>query len=145
MSCGSCENGCGCGNGKKYQDVALLILRLALGIIFVFHGYGKLFGSNPGMTVFTAMVGGMLGFPMAGFFAFAAAFSEFFGGIAMLLGVFTKYASVLIGIVMIVALAGVKAFKLPAGDVDLSLFAITIAVYILGPGEYTIRKLMGKK
>ena len=96
------------------------------------------------MAGFTGMVGGMLGFPFPAFFAYAAACSEFFGGLAMLLGVWTKYASIFLGIVMLVAIAGVKSFKFPSADVDLALLAISIAIYLLGPGTYTIKKWMKK-
>ena len=51
MKCGlSCV--CNCKNAK---DWALLALRVALGVIFVFHGYGKLWGA-PGIEAFTGMI-----------------------------------------------------------------------------------------
>lgn len=130
-----------CCSESNRLDLALLILRVAAGVIFILHGYGKLFGNAPGMAGFTGMVAGM-GFPLPGFFAYAAALSEFFGGIALLLGVYTKIFTVFISIVMIVAFAGAKHFKLPMGDVDLALLSIAIAIYFSGPGMYTIRKWM---
>ncbi len=132
-----------CCSKSNRLDTALLILRIAAGVIFILHGYGKLFGA-PGMTGFTGMVAG-LGFPLPGFFAYAAALSEFLGGIALLLGVYTKVFTVLIGIVMVVAFAGMKHLKLPMGDPDFALLAIAIAIYFTGPGVYTIRKFMKSK
>lgn len=128
-----------CRSKEQCVDIALLILRVAVGVIFIFHGYGKLFGGAPGMVAFTGMVA-KLGFPAPALFAYAAAFAEFFGGIAVLLGVFTDVAAILIAIVMLVALVGVKKFSLPAADVDLSLLAITLALYFMGPGKYTVMK-----
>ncbi len=138
----NCENNC-CSKTNRL-DLALLVLRIAAGVIFILHGYGKLFGGTPGMTGFTGMVAGM-GFPLPIVFAYAAALSEFLGGIALLLGLYTNIFSVLLGIVMVVAFAGAKKLKLPIGDPDLALLGITIAVYLAGPGMYTIKKLMKSK
>ena len=132
---------CPCAHSCK--DWALLALRIAIGIIFILHGWGKLFGNAPGMTAFTGMVG-MLGFLLPTVFAYAAALSEFLGGIAVLLGVCTRVAAGLIGIVMIVALVIVKKFSFPAADVDLSLLAITIALALMGAGRYSVMGMMKK-
>lgn len=139
-------NSCECQSKHGRKSIALLILRIAIGVIFIVHGYGKLFGGAPGMPAFTGMVAG-LGFPMPAFFAYAAALSEFLGGIALLLGIGTRIASVLIMIVMVVAFMGVKQFSLPKGDPDVALFAIALAIYFMGPGKYSLAaKLgMGKK
>jgi putative oxidoreductase len=137
----NCEKGC-CQNGKSL-DWALLVLRLAAGVIFVMHGYGKLFGDAPGMTAFTGMVAGM-GFPLPGLFAYAAALSEFLGGLALILGIFTRYASIFLGVVMLVAFVGAKKFALPAGDVDLALLAMVVAIYLAGSGRCTVQKYMSK-
>lgn len=136
-----CDNAC-CS--KAYcLDKALFILRLAAGVIFVLHGYGKLFGNAPGMDMFTSMVAG-LGLPMPGIFAYAAALSEFLGGLALLTGLYTKVFSALLVVVMAVAFAGVKQFKLPQGDVDIALMAIALAIHFAGPGSYTVRKWLMK-
>ena len=128
-------------------DLALLVLRLVFGAIFIYHGYGKLFGGGPapiGMTMFTGMVA-KLGFPAPEFFAYAAALSEFLGGIAILLGIWTKVFSVLVGFVMLVAIFGIKHHAYPMSDVDTALLAIVIAVYLAGPGKYNLAEYLGKQ
>lgn len=134
-----------CNNRSNY---ALLVLRIAFGIIFVIHGYGKLFGNAPGMEAFTGMVAA-IGFPAPVLFAYIAALAEFLGGIAALLGVWLNIFGPLIAVNMIVAFAAVKNFSLPKGDVDLALLAIAIALTLLGPGCYSLqstwRAKMGKK
>lgn len=124
-------------NSEKAKNIGLLALRLGIGVIFVMHGYGKLFGNAPGMTAFTGMVG-KLGFPLPGLFAYAAALSEFFGGIALLLGLYTEIFAGLIGIVMLVALVMVKKFKFPGADIDLSLLTTAIALALVGPGKWAL-------
>lgn len=131
-------------DGKKCLDCALLVLRLAAGVIFVLHGYGKLFGGNPGMTAFTGMING-LGFPAPALFAYLAALTEFLGGIALILGVFVPPAAALLVIVMLVAWGAVKKFALPAGDPDFALLAISVALFMTGAGRHTVMSLFGKK
>lgn len=129
---------------SKKQDVALLVLRVAAGLIFVLHGWGKLFGGNPGMENFTKMVAG-IGFPLPVVFAYAAALSEFLGGIALALGVFPRVATLFLGFVMLVALFAVKKAQLPKADPDLALLAIVVAVGLHGAGRYTLGALLKKK
>lgn len=130
-------------NSHSCKSWALLILRLVAGIIFVIHGYGKLFGDAPGMAMFTNMVAG-IGFPMPSFFAYLAAITEFVGGIALILGIGLRVAAPLLGIVMVVAFAIVKKFNLPAGDADLALLAIVVALAMMGPGRYSVMGMMKK-
>ena len=62
---------------EKLKPLALLLLRLGLGIIFVFHGYPKLFThTRETMQGFSHM-----GFP--GYFAYIAGVFEFFGGLLL--------------------------------------------------------------
>lgn len=138
MKCGlSCV--CNCKNAK---DWALLALRIVLGVIFILHGYDKLWGKI-GMENFTGMVD-KLGFPAPVLFAYLAALAEFFGGIALLVGIGTTVASALLLVVMLVAMIGVKSFRFPAIDADLSLFAMSLAVLLMGPGRYSLAAMMCK-
>lgn len=129
---------------NKKQDIALLVLRVAAGVIFVLHGYGKLFGGQPGMEGFTKMVMG-IGFPMPVFFAYAAALSEFLGGIALILGIFPRVATFFLGCVMLVTLIAVKKGQLPKADSDLALLAIVVSIALHGAGRYTLGTLLRKK
>ncbi|MDO8618182.1 MAG: DoxX family protein [Candidatus Uhrbacteria bacterium] len=122
----------------------LLALRIAIGVIFIQHGWGKLFGDAPGMEVFTGMVG-RIGFFAPALFAYAAALSEFVGGIAVLLGIWTRWFSALIGIVMFVAFVFVKKFAFPAGDADFALLAIAITLTLTGPGMFSLARYFGKE
>lgn len=129
---------------RSSRDIALLALRISVGVIFVMHGYGKLFGDAPGMTAFTGMISG-LGFPLPGFFAYAAALTEFVGGIAILLGLFTSVAAALGAVVMLVAMIMVKKFAFPASDVDLALLGSLIALVCLGAGRYSLAGMLNLK
>ena len=93
---------------ENLKPLALLLLRLALGIILIFHGYPKLFTHTPdAMQGFEHM-----GFP--GYFVYIAGVIEFFGGIVLILGLFTRIAALLVVAEMAVAIWRVH---LPQGPV----------------------------
>jgi putative oxidoreductase len=70
--------------------LALLLLRLGLGIIFIYHGYPKLFTHlHETVQAFPKM-----GFPF--YFAYVAGVLEFFGGCLLILGLFTRIAALLL-------------------------------------------------
>jgi len=95
---------------EKFRPLALLLLRLALGIIFIFHGYPKLFThTRETMQMFEHM-----GFP--GYFAYLAGSIEFFGGSVLIFGLFTRIAGLLLAGEMAVALWRVH---LPQGPITM--------------------------
>lgn len=130
-------------HGYNHKSIALLVLRIAAGVIFIYHGYGKLFGEI-GMANFTQMVDG-IGFPAPAFFAWCAALSEFVGGIALVLGAFTSVAAVFTSIVMLVAFIAVKESSIPAGDADVALLAISVALAMMGAGKWSVDAWICKK
>ena len=82
----------------RLQPLALLILRIALGIVFLFHGYPKLAHSGGGLQ--TAFV--EHGLPA--YFVYVSGILETFGGGLILLGLFTRWAGLLLSMEMCVAL-----------------------------------------
>ncbi len=128
-------------NLSKYNDWAPLLLRLALGAVFIVHGAQKLFGGITGTTEFFAGIG----IPLAGFFAVIVALVEFLGGIALVLGVLTRYASLLLAIDMLVALLVVhlkNGFFVSNGGFEfvLVLLAGSLALLLRGPGKIAVQK-----
>jgi len=129
----------------RYSEWAPTFLRLAIGIIFMAHGRMKLFG---GLDRVENMLASM-GFPLPGVFAIILAGTEFFGGIFLLLGLFTRYAAALIVIVMAVAILKVH---LPHGltgqggyEFPLSLLVGAMALMLLGPGKASVEKTLLKR
>ncbi len=120
---------------KWYQnpDLGLLLVRIALGLVFIVHGWQKV--SN-----LTGTVGffGSIGLPA--FLAYVVAAIEFLGGLAILLGVWTRVVGVLLAAVMVGAIVTLK-FK--AGfsggyEFDLTLLLIALAMSFSGPGRYAL-------
>jgi putative oxidoreductase len=79
-------------NRMTGTDYALLILRVAGFVLAFAHGWGKVSSLASGSDGMINMVA-RLGFPMPVVFAWAAALSEFAGGILVGLGLFTRWAA----------------------------------------------------
>ena len=127
---------------EKKHDYGLIILRLGLGILFIYTGITKLFFSTPsGVSQFL----GSLGFPLPILFAWILILAELLGGIALVIGFKAKWASALLGIVIIVAILTVQIKALAGQNAiqffkDLTILTSLIAVYILGPGCCSLDK-----
>jgi putative oxidoreductase len=134
---------------------AITILRLVLGILFFAHGAQKMLGWFGGYG-FT----GTMGFFTGGMhipapFAFLAIAAEFFGGIGLLLGLFTRIAAFGIAVNMLVAIFTVHlqfglfanwsgAQKGEGIEYHLLVLAITAFLMIRGGGAFSAdRKLAG--
>jgi putative oxidoreductase len=83
---------------NSLQPLALLCLRVALGIIFLTHGYPKLAKAGAGMQSFFVQHG------LPGYFVYVAGIIETFGGLLLLLGLFTRVAALLLALEMGVAI-----------------------------------------
>jgi len=106
---------------EKLKPLALLLLRLALGIIFISHGYPKLFVNLWG----TVQMFQHMGFP--GYFAYIAGVFEFFGGILLIAGLFTRIAGFLLACEMAVAVARVHIPQGPITQVKNYEFPLALA------------------
>jgi putative oxidoreductase len=107
---------------EKLKPLALLLLRAGLGIIFIFHGYPKLFThTRDAMQSFVHM-----GFP--GYFVYLAGVIEFFGGFLLIVGLFTRVAGLLLFIEMAVALVKVHGLFANPMAVDAYQFPLAMAV-----------------
>ena len=124
---------------SRRLDVALAILRLAIGAVFIAHGAQKLF-----VYGFDGVAGSFaqMGVPMAGLVGPLVALLEFFGGIALVVGLLTRVAALGLAATMVGALALVHApagFFLPNGsEFALSLLAATVLLALVGAGNFAV-------
>ena len=126
-------------NVKELSKYSILPLRIILGSVFIFHGYGKLFGT-PGLEGFSGMLNN-LGVPLAYYTAILVALIEFIGGIAILVGFKTRAFAFLIGFVMVIALLLVHIKQGWANsEFPLSLLVIAISLILSGPGNKFVMK-----
>jgi putative oxidoreductase len=124
----------------QWSALGLLWLRVLMGVGIAYHGYGKVFGGHISM-----MVDGVakLGFPMPEVFAWAAALSEFVGGICVALGLQTRVAALFVFITMSVA-----AFRVHAADpfqtkeLALAYWTMSGALMLLGGGPLSLDAML---
>ena len=118
------------GAFSRFQPAVPFLLRLVLGAIFIAHGFQKVSG---GMHEFTHAVA-RLGFPAPSAFAWAAALSEFLGGICVLVGLFTRWAALALAAVMAVAVTQVHLHQGLVGGYEYPLMLLTVATAIVLTG-----------
>ncbi len=120
-------------------DTALLLIRVGLALVFMAHGWAKVSGMEDTITFFASL-------QLPAIFAYIVAYVEVLGGVAMLLGVFTGWAGILLAITMLGAIGKVKIGMGFVGgyEFDLMLFLAAIAISLSGPGKYGIRQLLKK-
>jgi putative oxidoreductase len=109
-------------------------MRLALGAIMIAHGYKKVFGGFHGHQQFV----GSLGIPA--WMAYLSAGTEFFGGIAIVLGLFTRYVALAFLIEMAVVIVKVHWKNGLTGqggyEFPLALATIAFALMCYGGGPF---------
>jgi len=129
------------------EDWALLILRVGAGITFLLHGYQKLFvGAGP--LAFSRFLQAQH-FPAPLFFAWIFALVEVFGGLALIAGIQTKYASGALAAERVITILGLRmargvGFMAARGigwELDFLLLCMAIGVYVLGTGAITAQTL----
>jgi len=130
----------------KRFDTALLVLRLVVGTIFIMHGYQKVFtfGIAGVTTAFTQM-----GVPLPALVAPLVAVLELVGGIALVLGVVTRIAGLLLAIDMLCAILivhGKNGFFAPKGmEFVLGNMAMALALALAGAGAYSLDAMMARR
>ena len=125
-----------------------IILRVPIGLILAAHGSQKLFGwfggyGLDGTGQWMASVGLNPGF----FMALLAGSAEFFGGVALILGLLTRPAAAINAVTMLVALFWVhwgKGFFLDTHGIEyaLALLSANVALIFIGGGKYSLDALI---
>ncbi len=135
--------------GYRRSDNNLLpygiaLIRVVVGITFLMHGLQKFFESGlGGVEGFF----GSLGIPAPALAALVVSLVETIGGLALILGVFTRIAGVLLAIDMIVALLVVhlpNGFFVTDNGVELVLVlgAAALGLALTGPGALSVDEIL---
>ncbi|MFC0211402.1 DoxX family protein [Paenibacillus chartarius] len=117
-------------------------MRVVLGILFTAHGISKV---QMGLDNVAGWFGS-LGIP--GWFGYVVAIIELAGGILLMAGLFTRYVSVLLALVMVGAIVTVK-FKagllgngqMAGYELDLALLVMTVHFIFAGPARLSVDSL----
>ena len=129
---------------NRFQGLGAMVMRLALGIIMVAHGYTKIIPSGA-LYTFSHTVAHM---QLPVWLGYVSAFTEFFGGMLLIVGLLTRVAAFMTAIDMAVAiikvhlhggLLGPNSFALP-----LALFSISLMLVFTGCGWLGLDDFVGR-
>lgn len=130
------------GFSDGLRPLALTLLRLALGFVFLYHGLAKLSALGQWQLNFVHM-----GFP--GYFAYIAGTLEAIGGALLVLGLFTRIVAILLAGEMLIALLKVH---LPGGalwqvsrfELPMLLSGASFLYFCFGPGPISLDAMLGR-
>jgi putative oxidoreductase len=134
-------------------DLALAAARTALAWIFIYYGAGKLFGAfnGPGIHGTTLYMANVAGLHPGGFWAVLGGLTEFGGGIAMALGLFTRLAGLGLFVDMVMAMitvtwgTGINSSIHPPGyQLNIALGVLALVIALVGPGRVSLDALIDR-
>ncbi len=132
-------------------NVASLLLRVPVGTILAGHGAQKLFGWFGGYGLEgTGQWMSSIGLEPGYLMALIAGGTEFFGGIALILGLLTRPVAIASAVIMLVALVAVhlgNGFFMSSNGIEfaLALLAATVALAIQGGGALSVDRVIGQQ
>lgn len=140
----------------RVRSVALLVARLAVAWVIIYHGAGKLFDyQHQGGIAGTTALFKSAGMPAPHLFAYVGGITEFFGGLLLLVGLAVPLAALALTADMLIALLtvtihdGMLSKALPGGiigdgmEINLALGAATLLLAALGAGLFSLDHLLG--
>ena len=132
---------------ESNRDYSIVIIRSFLGVVFLLHGLQK-FGylGGPGIVGFAVMLKKM-GFTLELFFSYLVGIVELTGGVAILSGFLTRYASIALAIDMIIAVFMIHLnngffFQNGGYEYPLILFLICIMFVYHGAGRFSVERFL---
>src|SRR5215475_7976691 len=125
---------------KRLEPVTLLLLRCGLALVFMYHGYPKLFGEKERIIEAFQAIG------LPSYVVYLTGAIEFFGGVALALGLLTPIAGLFLLLDMGAAMwkynfnegiYAVREYELP-----LILGLASLAIAATGGGPFSIDRLI---
>ncbi len=121
-------------------SAAMLLLRLGIGILMMNHGYDKLIHFSEYKDQFINFLGFGKTFSLA-----LAVFAEFFCSLFLILGLFTRLATIPIIITMCVVIFKINNGQVFAQHESPALYVAGLLVLlIIGPGRVSVDEMIGK-
>ena len=133
------ENVGACSIGQKYQKEAYVVLRVVTGLIFLYHGWGKVAMGGDAVAGFFASVG----IPAASLMALLVTWGEVLGGIALILGFGTHWVAklniiIMLGAIYFVHLANGYDAMNRGYEYQLLILVVNVFIATMGAGAYSI-------
>jgi putative oxidoreductase len=139
---------------SKLSPWAPVAIRLGLAAIFIAHGGQKLFGLWGGPGLQTTIEAFEISIGVPSYLTLIVVGTEFFGGLTVLLGFFTRLAAAGLAIDMVAAIVKVHLmngfflnWSITPGqghgyEFNLALLAMSIALVLSGPGRFALDRML---
>lgn len=127
------------------QSVSWALLRILSSAMFLTHGWPKMFGEQS-----QPFIGGMdfFGINLGINMLWIAGFIELFGGILLVLGLFTRYAAFMAALLMVMAYLAAHPAWFPTlnnGEMAALYFVIYLALFAYGPGKFSLDAMLRRR
>lgn len=125
---------------SPYRDIILLLVRLLIAAIFLYHGWPKATDWQMASSKFEGM-----GFP--GFLGPTVGIIEVVSSLLLILGWLNSLGSILLMGVIVVAIVAVQISQgwVPSLERDLQVLLLLLVLLTFGPGSYSVDKPTSKK
>ncbi len=131
---------------SRLEQWGLVPLRVVVGAVFLMHGAQKLFVFG---LAGTADIMGKLGIPLSSLAAAIVIAAELLGGLAIIAGVFTRWAGVVLAIEMLVAIPVARlkgGFFAPYGfEFEFTLLGACLTFVALGSGGVSLDRTLAAR
>ena len=125
----------------KFRDLGILTMRAGLGLMFMFHGFPLLVAGPSEWASLGSVMGTTFGFEfMPVVWGFLGVLILFFGGMALLIGLFTRVACILLTSTMLIEVL----FEFSNGEglsgasYGLQMAIVFFGLLLIGPGRLSI-------
>ncbi|MBM7845766.1 DoxX family protein [Herpetosiphon giganteus] len=128
----------------QLSAIAWTLLRVVVGVVFVVHGWSKVTMIGD----IAATFGNQYQLPIPAVLAWLVATVEFLGGLALTVGVYSRWAALLLGCVMLGAIKvhwGKFFYYAEGMEYDLVLLTICIVIGLNGGGPYSVDEMVLNK
>ena len=125
--------------------LAPLVGRLAVGLLFLSTGWGKVHSLDKVTAFFVK-----LGIPAPGLNAVVVGYSELICGALLILGLFTRLATLPLIVSMVVAILTAKLpeihdlFDLVGAD-EFTYLCVLVMLFIIGPGRASLDQILARR
>jgi putative oxidoreductase len=131
---------------RTFAPLAYTLIRVALGLILIPHGFVKLFGADAVPTSRNFVMFGWA-YPVA--WAYFIGVIEFFGGILMALGLFTRVVAaafvIEMGVISFAVLYPSWSWGKRGMEYALFMGIVALAVFLRGGGRWSLDRLIGRE
>jgi putative oxidoreductase len=137
-------------------DLAVLLMRVGVGLVFIPHGYSKVFGKG-GVAAFAA---DLPSYHLPSFLGYVSAYAEMFGAILLIVGFLARVDAFLLACTMAAATflvqlpdalsdvqpGTIRIFEAIRGiEMPFTLMIACLALILLGPGRLSVDALVFRK